>query len=62
MLSQEEYARECRKLVSKTLSGYGCYIYDIPFEIVKVNGEKAMAHIRYGIYLIPDIVRMKTLI
>lgn len=30
MLSQEEYARECRKLVSKTLSGYGCYIYDIP--------------------------------
>lgn len=38
--SQEEYAAECRKLVPKTFPGYGCYIYDIPFEIVKVNGEK----------------------
>lgn len=40
MLSQEEYSRECRKLVPNTLSGYGCYLYEIPFEIVKVNGEK----------------------
>ena len=40
MRSQEEYASECRKLVPKTLSGYGCYIYEIPFEILKVNGEK----------------------
>lgn len=24
----------------KILSDYGCYIYEIPFEILKVNGEK----------------------
>lgn len=38
--SQEEYAAECRKLMPKILSDYGCYIYEIPFEILKVNGEK----------------------
>ena len=35
--SQEEYAAECRKLVPKILSDYGCYIYEIPFEILKVK-------------------------
>ncbi len=53
--SQEEYAAECRKLVPKILSDYGCYIYEIPFEILKVNGEKrkrtiqGMEFIQFGI-------------
>lgn len=30
--SQEEYAAECRKLMPKILSDYGCYIYEIPLK------------------------------
>lgn len=42
----------------KILSDYGCYIYEIPFEILKVNGEKEADHTRYGIYSIRDIARL----
>lgn len=40
--TQKEFASKCRNIYEQFLKGWGCYCYDIDFNVIKPNGETAI--------------------